>query len=179
MKWQAGLIAESGTDGHALAARRAAAAQNGRAALGLHARPESMCLHARAAVGLKCALGHVRAPLLQSACSLSHFEVYPRDAFRIQSRGRSGCKAGRVALSRRVLLGGFAQYGNMILFVDVIIRVFVTSGNLADACILYALFIEPFTIHGATFSRPGKFCEREIASMPQLCYYRDRSEKSF
>jgi hypothetical protein len=57
------LVAEAGADGHALAADGAAAAEHGCASLGLHARAEAMCLHAFAAIGLKCALGHDNALL--------------------------------------------------------------------------------------------------------------------
>jgi hypothetical protein len=56
------LVAESGADGDTLAARGAAAAENGGAALGLHARPEAVSLYAAVAVGLKRALGHGIAP---------------------------------------------------------------------------------------------------------------------
>ena len=48
----------AGADRDAFASRGAAAAENGRTRLGLHARPEAVCLHAVAAVRLKCALGH-------------------------------------------------------------------------------------------------------------------------
>ena len=53
-----GLVAESGAYRDALATDGAAAAEHCGARLGLHARPETMGLHALAAVGLKCALGH-------------------------------------------------------------------------------------------------------------------------
>jgi len=59
---KAKLVAESGADGDTLAARGAAAAENGGAALGLHARPEAVSLYAAVAVGLKRALGHGIAP---------------------------------------------------------------------------------------------------------------------
>jgi len=52
------LVAESGADGHAFAADGAAAAQHGCTGLGPHARTETVGLHAFAAIGLKCALGH-------------------------------------------------------------------------------------------------------------------------
>jgi hypothetical protein len=52
------LVAVTRAHGYALAARRAAAAEHGCARLGLHARAKAMRLHAAAAVGLKCALGH-------------------------------------------------------------------------------------------------------------------------
>jgi hypothetical protein len=57
------LVAEAGADCNTLAANGAAAAQHGCAGLGLHARPEAVCLHTVAAVGLKCALGHGNALL--------------------------------------------------------------------------------------------------------------------
>jgi hypothetical protein len=57
------LVAETGAHGHALAADGAAAAQNGCAALGLHARAKTVRLHAFAAIRLKCALGHKNALL--------------------------------------------------------------------------------------------------------------------
>jgi hypothetical protein len=53
-----GLVAEAGADRDALAADGAAAAQHGGASLGLHARTETVSLHALAAIGLECALGH-------------------------------------------------------------------------------------------------------------------------
>ena len=59
----AGLVAESGTDGNALAAHGAAAAENGGAALGLHASTEAVSLDALAAIRLKCALRHWNALL--------------------------------------------------------------------------------------------------------------------
>jgi hypothetical protein len=55
---RAGLVAESGAHGYALAADGATAAQDGSAALGLHPCAEAMCFHAVTAIGLKCALGH-------------------------------------------------------------------------------------------------------------------------
>ena len=58
-----GLVAEAGADGNALAADGATAVQHGRAALGLHSRAETVRLHAFAAIGLKCALGHENALL--------------------------------------------------------------------------------------------------------------------
>ena len=57
------LVAEAGTHSHTLAADGAAAAHYGCAALGLHARAESVRLHAFAAIRLKCALGHKNALL--------------------------------------------------------------------------------------------------------------------
>jgi hypothetical protein len=65
-----GLVAEAGTDRNTPAADGAAAAENGGAGLGLHARPEAVCFHAVAAVGLKCALGHGIALLfpLENLC---------------------------------------------------------------------------------------------------------------
>jgi hypothetical protein len=62
-----GLVAEACADGYALAANGAAAAENGCAGLGLHARAETVCLHALAAIGLKCALGHGYALLFPSS----------------------------------------------------------------------------------------------------------------
>jgi hypothetical protein len=56
------LVAKSSAHGNALAALRAAAAEHGGSALGLHASPKAMGLNALAAVGLKCALGHGNAP---------------------------------------------------------------------------------------------------------------------
>ncbi len=58
-----GLVAEAGADRNALAADRAAAAEDGCAALGLHAGAESVGLHALLAIGLKCALWHKNALL--------------------------------------------------------------------------------------------------------------------
>jgi hypothetical protein len=60
------LVAEASADGHALAADGTATAENGSAALGLHARAKAVCLHTVAAIGLKCALGHGNALLLTS-----------------------------------------------------------------------------------------------------------------
>jgi len=57
------LVAEASADGHALAANGPATAQHGCAALGLHPRAETVGLHAFAAIGLKCALGHKNALL--------------------------------------------------------------------------------------------------------------------
>ena len=57
------LVAEAGADSHALAPDGATAAQHGGAALGLHPRAEPVGLDAAAAIGLKCALGHVNALL--------------------------------------------------------------------------------------------------------------------
>ena len=62
-KRRAGLVAETGAYGNALAADGAAAAEDGGAALGLHAGAETMGLHTLAAIGLKCALGHENALL--------------------------------------------------------------------------------------------------------------------
>jgi hypothetical protein len=53
-----GLVAEASADSDAFTPDGAAAAQHGSAALGLHARTESVSFHALAAIGLKCALGH-------------------------------------------------------------------------------------------------------------------------
>jgi len=58
------LVAVTGADSHALAALRAAAAEHGGAALGLHTGTEAVGLHAAVAVGLKCALGHGIALLI-------------------------------------------------------------------------------------------------------------------
>src|SRR5580698_6974420 len=58
------LVAETGADGNPLAAGRAATAEHGGSALGLHAGPKAVGLDALAAVGLKCALGHGNALLL-------------------------------------------------------------------------------------------------------------------
>jgi hypothetical protein len=60
------LVAEAGAYGNALAADGTAAAENGSATLGLHARAEAVCFHTVAAVGLKCALGHGNALLFAS-----------------------------------------------------------------------------------------------------------------
>jgi hypothetical protein len=57
------LVAVSGADADALASGRTAAAEHGGTALGLHPRTEAVLLDAAAAVGLKCALGHVNALL--------------------------------------------------------------------------------------------------------------------
>jgi len=75
-----GLVAESGTDRNAAAADGATAAENGCAGLGLHARPEAVCFHAVAAVGLKCALGHGIALLFpgENLCLDCKIQVYRR-----------------------------------------------------------------------------------------------------
>ena len=52
------LVAEASADSDTLAADGAAAAEHGCAALGLHAGTKAVGLHALAAIGLKCALGH-------------------------------------------------------------------------------------------------------------------------
>src|SRR5579875_2083771 len=52
------LVAVTCADGHAPAARGAAAAEHGCARLGLHTRAETVLLQAALAVGLKCALRH-------------------------------------------------------------------------------------------------------------------------
>jgi hypothetical protein len=52
------LVAETGADSHALAADSAAAAENRRSRLGLHARAETVDFHTFTAIGLKSALGH-------------------------------------------------------------------------------------------------------------------------
>jgi hypothetical protein len=57
------LVAETGAHGYTLAADGAAAAEDGCAGLGLHTRTETVSLHAFAAIGLKCALGHENALL--------------------------------------------------------------------------------------------------------------------
>jgi hypothetical protein len=57
------LVAKAGTHGHTLTANSSTAAQNGRAALGLHTRAKTVRLHSFAAIGLKCALGHENALL--------------------------------------------------------------------------------------------------------------------
>jgi len=77
---RAGLVAESGAHGYALAADGAAAAQNGCAALGLHTRAEAVCFHAVAAIGLKCALGHRSALLfpLENLRLYGKTQVYRR-----------------------------------------------------------------------------------------------------
>jgi hypothetical protein len=61
-----GLVAEAGAYGNALAADGTATAENGCAALGLHARAKAVCFHTVAAIGLKCALGHGNALLFAS-----------------------------------------------------------------------------------------------------------------
>ena len=58
-----GSVAEAGADGHTLTADGAAAAEDGSAAVGLHAGAETVGFHALAAIGLKCALGHRNALL--------------------------------------------------------------------------------------------------------------------
>jgi hypothetical protein len=58
-----GLVAEASADGYTLAANGAATAQYGSACLGLHTGAETVCFHAVAAIGLKCALGHRNALL--------------------------------------------------------------------------------------------------------------------
>jgi hypothetical protein len=57
------LVAEAGANGNALAASGTTAAENGGAALGLHARTEAVLLYAAVAVRLKCALRHGNALL--------------------------------------------------------------------------------------------------------------------
>jgi hypothetical protein len=57
------LVAEACAYRHTLAADGTTAAQHGCAALGLHTRAETVRLHASAAIGLKCALGHENALL--------------------------------------------------------------------------------------------------------------------
>jgi hypothetical protein len=57
------LVAEACAHRYTLAANGATAAQYSCAALGLHPRAEAMRLHALAAIGLKCALGHKNALL--------------------------------------------------------------------------------------------------------------------
>lgn len=54
-----------GADGNTLAAGGAAAAKDGCAGIGLHARPEAVCFGAVAAVGLEGSFGHGN-PLLFS-----------------------------------------------------------------------------------------------------------------
>ena len=54
----AGLVAMCGADGYPFAARGAAAAEDGCAGVGFHARTEAVCLRAVAAVGLECSFGH-------------------------------------------------------------------------------------------------------------------------
>jgi hypothetical protein len=71
------LVAMTGAYGNSFAAGGTAAAENGGAGLGLHARPEPVCLHAVAAVGLKCALRHRAAlpfPLGKILCLACLFE---------------------------------------------------------------------------------------------------------
>jgi hypothetical protein len=58
-----GSVAEAGTDGDTFAASGAAAAQHSSSSLSFHARAEPVRLHAVAAIGLKCALGHENALL--------------------------------------------------------------------------------------------------------------------
>jgi hypothetical protein len=75
-----GSVPETGADGDALAADGATAAEDGSAALGLHAGAETMGFHALAAIGLKCALGHNNA-LLSSSGNLrlnGKIQVYRR-----------------------------------------------------------------------------------------------------
>jgi len=57
------LVAETGAHGYPFAANGTAAAEDGCAGLGLHTRTETVSLHAFAAIGLKCALGHENALL--------------------------------------------------------------------------------------------------------------------
>jgi len=57
------LVAEASADSNALAANGAATAQHGCASLGLHARAETVSLHAFTAIGLKGTLGHENALL--------------------------------------------------------------------------------------------------------------------
>jgi hypothetical protein len=63
INWRTALVAEAGADGHAFAANGAAAAEHGGAGLGLHARTETVCLHALTAIWLKGTLGHENALL--------------------------------------------------------------------------------------------------------------------
>ena len=58
-----GLVAESGAYSYTLATDGAAAAEDGCAALGLHAGAETVGFHALPAIGLKCALRHGNALL--------------------------------------------------------------------------------------------------------------------
>jgi hypothetical protein len=51
-------VAMTGTDRDALASGGAAAAEDGSAGVGLHARPEAVRFRTVAAIGLKCTLGH-------------------------------------------------------------------------------------------------------------------------
>jgi len=89
-----GLVAETGADGHTLAADGAAAAEYGCASLGFHTRPETVCFHAVAAIGLKCALGHGCALLLplENLCLDGKIQVYRR-----LSQEASGKRSGREA----------------------------------------------------------------------------------
>ena len=99
------LVAESGADGNALAANGAATAQHGCAALGFHTGAETMSLDALAAIGLKCALGHVDA-LLFSGGNLrldGKFQVY-RMLAQESSRAQEAAETGRVQGSRRRLV---------------------------------------------------------------------------
>jgi hypothetical protein len=89
------LVAEAGADGDALAPDGATAAQNGCAALGLHACAKSMSLDALAAVGLKCALGHKYALLfpVKNLCLDGKIQVYRRMSQ--ESSGKCGSDEDR------------------------------------------------------------------------------------
>ena len=71
------LVAETSADGNPLAAGRAATAEHGGSALGLHAGPKAVGLDALAAVGLKCALGHGNA-LLESLVEICALTASPK-----------------------------------------------------------------------------------------------------
>jgi len=73
---EARLVAESGADGDTFAALGAAAAEDGGAALGLHAGPEAVGGDALAAIWLKCALGHGNALLLNSRGLLGRMNAF-------------------------------------------------------------------------------------------------------
>jgi hypothetical protein len=77
---QAGLVAETSADRHALAANGATAAEHGCASLGLHAGAEAMGFHAFASIRLKCALGHENALLFPDGnlCLDGKYLVYRR-----------------------------------------------------------------------------------------------------
>src|SRR5260370_4912525 len=76
------VVAEAGADGNTAATLRAAAAEHGGSALGLHAGPKAVGLDALAAVGLKCALGHGSALLnpFVEICALTASFKYTADS---------------------------------------------------------------------------------------------------
>jgi hypothetical protein len=156
------LVAEAGADGHALAADGATAAQDGGAALGLHARAEPVRLHAFAAIGLKCALGHKNALLFpeENLRLDGKSQVYRR----LGQESSANCLEAGTAPSkpswnssqesldqRHNSAGGAALNVSVAAFCS-------DSGNTLAAS---------FTSNGATQSAEKKLCERLIAISPK------------